>query len=220
MRRHDPSQCVCPRVVSSSGFSFVFVLRRQVVQGNAPKNETIYTTLCCQTPPGRTSALLHPLRFKVVAAGAGGGTLFFPFLQRTAARALRGHGGGLQSSFRRTGEEFAFRSTGEVKTLMQASEHAETAELSLEAGEVLSGNELPDCRLGPTIGDWGLHRSHQLTSRRTFREHGLLCCVACNPSRLRVSDVDNPTRLFRIALTVIHLLFPRRTSDLSGFCWA
>ena len=46
---------------------------------------------------------------------------------------------GLQSSFRRTGEEFAFMSTGEVKTPKQASGHAETAELSLEAGEMLSG---------------------------------------------------------------------------------
>ena len=62
---------------------------------------------------------------------------------------------GLQSSFRRTVQEFAFRSTGEVKTLKQASGHAETAELSLEAGEVPSGGELPDCRLEPIIGDWG-----------------------------------------------------------------
>ena len=124
---------------------------------------------------------------------------------------------GLQSSFRRTGEEFAFSSTGEVKTLKQASGHAKTAELSLEAGEVLSGSELPDCRLEPKIGDWGdwgLDRSQKLTSRRTFREHGLLSCVACNPSRLRVSDIDNPTRLFRIVRTVMHLMFPRRTSDL------
>ena len=138
--------------------------------------------------------------------GLAVGLSFALFLQVTAARALRGHRDGLQFSFRRTGEEFAFRSAGEVKTLKQASGHAETAELSLEAGEVLSGSGLPDCRLEPKIGDWedwGLHRSRQLTSRRTFREHGLLCCVACNPSRLRVSDVDNPTRLFRIVRTVI-----------------
>ena len=67
---------------------------------------------------------------------------------------LQGPAVGLQSSFRRTGEEFAFSSTGEVKTLKQASGHAETSELSLEAGEVLSGSELPDCRLEPKIGDW------------------------------------------------------------------
>ena len=65
-------------------------------------------------------------------------------------------------------------------------QHAETAEFSLEAGDLLRGSGLTDRRLEPVVKD------------RAFWQ---LCCVAYHYSCLRFSDVDN-SKVFRNVLTV------------------
>ena len=87
VRRHDPSECVCVRIVCVVCLSFFFVPRHLVLRIMLREAQSSVDRCRC----AERSELLYPLRFSVVAARADGGTFCSLALQRNEARAQREH---------------------------------------------------------------------------------------------------------------------------------
>ena len=89
VRRHDPPQRVCARILCVLCLFFVFVPRQHVVKVTLREARRCGQSSVARRLCAERSGLLHPFRCNVVAVGAGGGSLCSLVLQRNEARALR-----------------------------------------------------------------------------------------------------------------------------------